>query len=74
MSEMKMSFGKFKGQKIKTLPKSYLEFIVKNFDSGSEVSICAQEVLDTINDEAVLNLEQQADEFLKAHGVDPKKL
>jgi len=60
-----------KGRKLKDCPDNYLKWIAVNLiDTGfHEFAIVARDVLQSSR-----NSDEEADEFLKSHGVDPNKL
>lgn len=70
---MKLTFGKYKGKDISKVPRSYLEWMVKNLKSGDlhKYAQAAEEYLNS--DDIKLEIETEdvetlATEFLKAHG------
>ena len=63
---MRMPYGKFKGMDISTLPISYLEWLVANFEPG-EIREEAKRVLassDIKEERETKSLEEQANEIL----------
>lgn len=74
----KMTFGEHRGAKVKNLPDRYLKWMnthLKDTDfhdwaivAGLELKIREKE------NRQVKDLEEQADEFLRQYGYDPKKL
>ena len=63
---MRMPFGKYKGMDIATLPLSYLQWVVANFEPG-EIRIQAEKVLKSPSiaaEEQAKSLEEQANELL----------
>ena len=75
----KFTFGKFKGVPIKDCPLSYLRWVANTMWNTNfhEWSVVAKEYLesDEVKEEKqVSNLEDAADRFLRAHGVNPNDL
>lgn len=68
----RLPFGKYRGKKLNQCDKKYLEWMVKSFDNQDWVA-AAKEELDTRNSESQTEskLEQDADAFLRANGVNP---
>ena len=73
--ETKIPFGRYRGSKMKNLPKSYLNWMtekLKNTDFH-EFALTAQKVLNTrekfVHED---DLDQAADDWLKQHGYDSK--
>jgi len=68
-----MPFGKFKGEHIEKLPRSYLEWIASRLKGGDfhQYAVRAEEILksDEVRREAKSeDIDRMADEFLKDHG------
>ncbi len=74
----KLTFGKHKGTPLKYCPLEYLKWLNENLSGGDfhEWAEAAGEVHATLTGEGVVSnsLERQADDFLRAHGIDPKRL
>lgn len=63
---MILKFGKYRGMELSQVPKSYLEWLVENFDDGT-VKDEAQRILEGNefkSDENSKSLEEQANEIL----------
>ena len=70
---MKMPFGKYKGMEISTLPVSYLQWLVSNFEPG-DIRDAAVKVLkgpSIAREEEAKSLEDQANEILGEKPVKP---
>lgn len=74
----KLTFGKHKGKPLKNCPLDYLEWLHTNLKDGDfcEWAIVAGQVYEMLKEEGAEagSLEQQANEFLRKHGVDYKRL
>lgn len=74
----KLTFGKHKGTPLKFCPMEYLKWMSENLAGGDfhDWAVAAAQVAKTLQEEgaAASSLERQADEFLKRHGIDPKRL
>jgi hypothetical protein len=73
----RLTFGKHKNKPLKSLDDSYLKWMVESMSSDfEEWSKAAKAELDlrTSEDTVSGDLEEQADAFLRQHGVDPNDL
>lgn len=80
----RLTFGKHgpkgsrRGKKLCECPRTYLRWMAKDLIDTDfhEWAIAAQDFLDRVeSEEATLqNLDDAADEFLRQHNIDPKKL
>lgn len=74
----KLTFGKHKGTPLKYCPLEYLDWLSQNLGGGDfhEWATAAAHVARTLREEgaAANSLERQADDFLRKHGIDPKRL
>ncbi len=75
----KIPFGRTnKGRKLCDCPTDYLRWVARNlWDTDyHQYAVVASDLVESrVAEEAVAaDLEQAADEFLREHGIDPKKL
>ena len=79
----RLTFGKHKGQPIKDIPISYLNWMVKNlWDSDFHLWALAAEAAiqkrielgDKMMNKMEDSLSKQADQFLRSRGYDPSRL
>lgn len=75
-SHNKLPFGKHKGIKLRDLPTSYLEWMSRKLRDTDlhDWSVAAESELATRQDDNSDSLEEQANEFLKKHGIDPNSI
>jgi hypothetical protein len=75
-SKSRLPFGKYKNRKLRDIPTSYLEWLVNNLNE-SDFHQWAQAAKNELEarekDSSLKSLEEQADDFLRQYGVDPKK-
>jgi hypothetical protein len=73
----RLPFGKHRGMPLEQCPTDYLQWVAKNLRDSDfhEWAVAAEKVLRTKQpqQQRTENLDQAADEFLKKHGIDPKK-
>jgi hypothetical protein len=73
----KLPFGKHRGMPLEQCPVDYLQWMASKLRDSDfhEWAVLAKEVLKTKSprERKLENLDQAADDFLKEHGVDPKK-
>ena len=73
----RLTFGKHKGIPLKNCPTNYLTWVITNLldTDFHEWAVLAKKVIATREKEGAKEEElvQSADEFLKEHGIDPKK-
>ena len=73
-----LTFGIHKHRKLKDLPTHYLKWMSKNLIDTEfhEWALAAKEELETTRkyDSKWDDLEEQANQFLREHGVDPRAL
>lgn len=80
----RLTFGKHgpkrrrAGKKLCECPKDYLEWMTENLKDTDfhEWAIAAEKYLEKVQteDAPIQNLNDAADDFLRSHGIDPKKL
>jgi len=74
----KLTFGKYKGRKLKNCPPRYLKWVSEHLaDSDFHAwAIIAKEVYQKRKEEdgVIDDLEKTADDFLRNHGINPKNL
>jgi uncharacterized protein (DUF3820 family) len=76
-SSTRISFGKYKGRKLRDIPPTYLNWMINHMWDGEfhEWALAAQkELKDREKDERFSSLEEEADEILRRAGYDPKSL
>ncbi len=73
----KLPFGKHRGMPVEQCPTDYLQWMASKLRDTDfhEWALLAEQVLKTKKprERKMQNLDQAADEFLKSHGVNPKK-
>ena len=73
----RLPFGKHKGMPVEQCPVDYLKWIASKLRDTDmhEFAVAAEEVLKTKSprEKKLENLDQAADDFLKQHGINPKK-
>ena len=76
--DSKLSFGKYKGKKLKDCPITYLRWLGENLIDSNfhEYAYVAKDLADEYSkdDKHVGDLEEAADDFLRSKGIDPKNL
>ena len=75
-SKSRLPFGKHKNKKLRDVPTAYLEWLVNNlnesdFHKWSQAAILELEARE--KDSSLKSIEEQADDFLRLHGINPKK-
>ena len=73
----RLPFGKHRGMPVEQCPVEYLQWMSRKLRDSDfhEWAVVAREVLKTKSkrEQKTQDLDQAADDFLKRHGVDPKK-
>lgn len=73
----RLPFGKHKGMPVEQCPVDYLQWMANKLRDTDlhEFAVAAEEVLKTKSprEKKLQNLDQAADDFLKQHGINPKK-
>lgn len=75
--DSKLNFGVHKGKKLSNCPRKYLEWMkTKLIDTDfHEWAMAASEVLEARKaDSKYDDLEAAADDFLRSHGINPKRI
>ena len=72
----KVPFGKHPGILMKNCSESFLRWMVGNLPDSDlcEYAAVARQILAEKSADRSGGLEQQADEFLRSHGIDPTKI
>lgn len=74
----RLNFGSYKNRKLKDCPSKYLKWMAENLKDGDfhQWAIAAETLYEAreADDQHVADLEEQANDFLKRHGIDPNEL
>lgn len=70
---MKITFGEHNGKNINALPTGYLKWLSTQI--GTEIDKIAKAAITELEDrDQQQHLEEEANEFLKAHGINPRQI
>lgn len=72
----KLPFGKYKGRRLKECPLDYLHWMSNNLGGTDlhEWAVAASVMAKQIHKDDCGDLEEKADDFLRKHGIDPRRL